>query len=82
VFGCPAAYLLDGGEIYVTEFFGAAAVSGITSLGWLDLSPVPPGDHTLLLRPEGRVTGLPGDCNTGTLGGWAITLQVRTNQSP
>ena len=71
---------LDGGELYTTEFFGAAGVSGITSLGWLDLSPVPPGNHTLLLRPEGRATGLPGDCNSGTLGGWAITLQVRTNQ--
>jgi pSer/pThr/pTyr-binding forkhead associated (FHA) protein len=72
---------LDGNEIYTTEYFGAAAVSGITSIGWIDLSPVPPGNHTLLLRPEGRATGLPADCNTGTLGGWAISLWVRTNRS-
>jgi uncharacterized caspase-like protein len=81
--GCSDVQLhvfLDGAEIYTSEFLGP--ITGNTSVGWLDLGPVSPGDHTLILRPEGRVTGLPGDCNSGTLGGWAGTLQVRTNYSP
>jgi hypothetical protein len=71
---------LDGSEIYTTEFFGP--ISGNTSTGWIDLSPVPAGTHSLVLRPEGRATGLPEDCNTGTLGGWGGTLWLRTNHSP
>jgi hypothetical protein len=71
---------LDGNLVRITEFVGP--ISGVTSTGWLDLGPVSPGYHSLLLRPEGRATGQPGDCNTGTLGGWAGTLRLITSYYP
>ena len=81
--GCSDVRLhifLDGSEIYTSNFLGP--ISGDTSTAWLNLGPVSPGSHTLILQPEGRSTGQPGDCNTGTLGGWAGTLQVKTNYYP
>ena len=78
--GCPVHILLDGSEIYTSNFLGP--ITGNTSSGWLNSGPVSPGSHTLILRPEGRSTGQPGDCNTGTLGGWAGTVQVKTNYYP
>jgi hypothetical protein len=71
---------LDDDEIHTTEFFGP--IAGSNSTDWIDLGPVSQRTHTLLLRPEGRETGQPGDCNQGTLGGWGGTLLVRSNQYP
>jgi hypothetical protein len=71
---------VDGNLIRVTDFYGP--ITGNTSTGWLDLGAVSTGSHTLTLRPEGRATGQPGDCNSGTLGGWAGPLQVQTNRYP
>ena len=81
--GCSDVQLhifLDGSEIYTSNFSGP--ITGNTSTGWLNLGPMSPGSHTLILRPEGRSTGQPGDCNSGTLGGWAGTVQVKTNYYP
>ena len=71
---------LDGSQLEVTEYYGP--ISGVTTSGWLDFSPVPGGAHTLVLKPEGHMSGQPGDCSHGTLGGWAGTLGVRTNHYP
>jgi hypothetical protein len=69
--------LLDGDEIYSTAQIGP--LSGRSSTGSIDLSPyVSQGKHKLTLSPEGVV----GGCNSGTLGGWAGSLIVQTNEFP
>jgi hypothetical protein len=61
---------VDGVERGVTAFLSPGQSSG-----FVDVGPVPSGAHTVALQGEGRVSG----CNTGTLVGWAGTMDVTTS---
>ena len=69
--------LWDGNEIFITDRLGG--VSGRYSTGTIDLSQyISQGNHKLTISPE----GITGGCNSGTLGSWAGTLIVHTNEYP
>ncbi len=59
---------LDGILKTVTRFMGWPT----DSTGFLDIGPVPAGNHQLTFQAEGT----PGGCNTGTLGGWGGTVNI------